>query len=427
MILLDLKSLLIAVSFCSAGLTLTFFVSWFVSKADRVLRTWAIGAAFLVVSTSAYSAFVNQFSPESGIASFTALLIGFVFFLGAASQFQSGVLPLKRMAAVAVVTSVMTAVPMLMGYDGVCYILFNLMVMAILTATAWEYWRWRAESPLLITTLAALYVIAGVSFGLCAIVLIGQQSWIMHHAPDNWAESVNMVVCLAGTAAIGALSLALNQVRLTHRHKRDAETDPLTGLYNRRAFFDRAADAYRSATIAVLVFDIDHFKRINDLYGHALGDFVLQSFANILTDAVRDGDLVARLGGEEFAVLLPDAPLKTALIVAERIRKKFAERRFLSDEKLFGSSVSVGISKLGPCTAINELMVQADAALYIAKRAGRNRVILFSSREELHRQTQSPAPIELERGRSDHAALYSAVAEAARRRSQRRGRLTRRI
>lgn len=427
MILLDLKSLLIALSFCGAGLSLTFFVSWIVSQADRVLRTWAIGAAFLVGSTLAYSAFVANFSPAAGIIAFTALLIGFVFFQAAAHQFRTGVLPVQRMTAVALAASAITAAPMLMGYDGVCYIVFNLVVVAILLATAWDYWRWRAESPLLITTLSALYVLVAMSFGLCAVVLLADGSWVMNHAPDNWAEKINMIVCLAAMAAIGALSLGLNQVRLTHRHKRDAETDPLTGLFNRRAFFDRSHDLRGASSIVVIVFDIDYFKQINDIHGHPLGDHVLQSFAGILTEAVRDGDLVARLGGEEFAVLLPDAPLKTALLVAERIRKKFAERRFLSGDKLFGSSVSVGISKLGDLTTLNELMVQADAALYVAKRAGRNRVILFSSREEVQRQKTATEPITVDGAEPDHSALYGIVAEAGRRHAQRKPRLTRRI
>jgi diguanylate cyclase (GGDEF)-like protein len=427
MILLDLKSLIIALSFSSAGLALTFFVSWFVSRTDRVLKTWAIGAVFLVVSTLAYCAFVNQFSRTAGIVSFTALLVGFVFFLGAAYEFRTGALPVKRMAVVALAASAITVAPMIAGYDGICYIVFNLAVMAILAATGWEYWYCRKESPLLLTTLSVLYVVAGVSFALCAAVLIGQQSWIMHHAPDNWAENVNLVICLADTAAIGALSLGLNQVRVTHRHKRDAETDALTGLFNRRAFFDRATDLRRSSTIAVVVFDIDHFKQINDIHGHPLGDLVLQAFASILAEAVREDDLAARLGGEEFAVLLPDAPLKTALIVAERVRKKFAERRFLSENELFSSSVSVGISKLGNRAILEELMIQADAALYVAKRAGRNRVILFSSRDDVRQQKQGTTPIDLESARPDHTGLYGAVAEAARHRSQRRGRLTRRI
>ncbi|MFA5955492.1 diguanylate cyclase [Hyphomicrobium sp.] len=427
MILLDYNSLLMALSFCSAGVALTFFVSWFVSQTDRVLMTWALGSAFLVVSILTYSNFISRYSPVMGIVSFSALEVGLVFFLSAACQFRTGVLPFMQMVAVALVASIATTAPMVLGYDGVCYIVFNFAAMLILCATGWEYWRCRAESPLLITTLSTLYVVGGLSFGLCAFALLQRQELVMNRVPDDWAENFNLIVCLVDTAAIGALSLGLNQIRVTRRHKRDAETDSLTGLFNRRAFFDRASDLPTSTTIVAIVFDIDHFKQVNDIHGHQFGDMVLQTFASILSEAVRDGDFAARLGGEEFAVLLPDATLKTSLIVAERVRKKFAERRFLSDDKLFSSSVSVGISKVGDHKTLNDLIVQADAALYVAKRSGRNRVILFSSPESVRRQKEGASPIELDISKGDQANLFGSVAEAARQQSQRKGRLTRRI
>src|SRR6185312_10330108 len=99
-------------------------------------------------------------------------------------------------------------------------------------------------------------------FSSLRCVLIGDRSWIMHHAPENWAETINLIVSLTDIAGIGALSLGLNQVRLARRHKRDAETDSLTGLFNRRALFERAKQL--PATVAVIVFDIDHFKQVND-------------------------------------------------------------------------------------------------------------------------------------------------------------------
>jgi predicted signal transduction protein with EAL and GGDEF domain len=169
------------------------------------------------------------------------------------------------------------AAPMFQGYDGLCYIAFNLAAMLILFATAWEYWRWRSEAPLLILTLSGLYVVTGLSFGLCAAALIDQGSWVMQHAPENWAENINLIVCLTAIAGIVALSLGLNQVRLARRHKRDAETDALTGLFNRRAFFNRAQSL--RAPVVVTVFDIDHFKQVNDVHGHQVGDVVLQTFA----------------------------------------------------------------------------------------------------------------------------------------------------
>lgn len=428
MILLDYHSLLIALSFCSAGVALTFFVSWLVSQTDRTLMTWALGSACLVVSIFAYSNFVDRYSPVMGIVSFAALETGLVFFLAAACQFRTSVLPLRLLVALAIGAAALTTLPMILGYDGISYIVFNSAAMVILCATGIEYWRCRAESPLLITTLSVLYVIGGLSFGLCAVAIIEQRGWIMNRAPDDWAENLNLIVCLVDTAAIGALSLGLNQIRVARHHKREAETDSLTGLFNRRAFFDRAGDFRAPTNVAVVVFDIDHFKQVNDVHGHQLGDVVLETFAAILREAIRDGDLAARLGGEEFALVLPEATLKTALLVAERVRKKFAERRFLSEDRLFGSSVSVGISKIGDHASLNDLMVQADAALYVAKRSGRNRVILFSSREDGHQQKQNTvSSAELDGPETDRADLYGAVAEAVRNQSQRKGRLTRRI
>jgi diguanylate cyclase (GGDEF)-like protein len=368
---------------------------------------------------------VDHFSPVVGVTSFAALLVSFVFFLGAAHQFRTGVLPLSRMAAIAAATIALMAPPMFQGYDGICYIVFNIAAMMILLATAFEYWCWRTESPLLIMTLTGLYALTGLSFGLCAAALLDQSSWIMHHAPENWAEKINLIVCLTAIAGIGALSLGLNQVRLARRHKHDAETDALTGLFNRRAFFDRA-QALR-ASVAVIVFDIDHFKQVNDVHGHQRGDVVLQTFANILTETVREGDLAARLGGEEFAVLLPDTSLKAALIVAERVRKRFAERRFTSEAMLFGSSVSVGISQIGARAELTVLMAQADAALYAAKRSGRNRVILYSDKSSFPLPTAGPL-IKLDISpMPDRSDLYKTVADTARRHSARKGRLTRRM
>jgi diguanylate cyclase (GGDEF)-like protein len=424
MILLDYNSLLIALSFCSLGVALTFFVNWIVSRSDRTLMTWALGSVCLVVSILAYSNFIANYSPFTGIVSFAALEIGLLFFLAAAMQFRTGEISFQHLIAFGLVAVVLMIVPMLLGYDGVCYVVFNLAAMFFLCATGLEYWRCRTESPLLITTLSMLYITGGLSFGLCAFALIQEGNWISNRPPDDWAENINLMICLVDTAAIGALSLGLNQIRVTHRHKRDAETDALTGLFNRRAFYDRAAEM-RPPSVAVIVFDIDHFKQVNDIHGHQIGDLVLQTFASILKEAIREGDLAARLGGEEFAMLLPEATLKTALLVAERIRKKFSERRFLSEDKLFGSSVSVGISKLGDYAVLNELMIQADAALYVAKRSGRNRVILFSSREDIRRQREAGSAMAIEN--ADRQQLYEAVAIAARKPSPRKGRLTRRV
>lgn len=381
-IVLDYNSLLIALSFCSAGLAVTFFVSWFVSRADHVLLTWGIGVSFLFVSLLAYDYFVARFSPLTGMIAFAAMLTGLTFFMGAGRQFRTGRIPLRTLAAVAAISIAAMAVPMLQGYDGLSYLALNIGATAILLATAWDYWRWRQEAPALIITLAGLYALTGLSFLPCAAVLAWNGNWVLGHAPVNWAETINLGMCLTGIGGMGALSLGLNQVRLTQRHKRDAETDALTGLLNRRALMDRARRLQPPA--AIVVFDIDHFKQVNDVHGHHSGDAVLQTFAAILETAIRGEDMAARLGGEEFAIVLPGTTPLAALSVAERVRQSFTIHSFVSSAGNFTATVSAGVS-LAPVTHVDLaiLLQQADAALYEAKREGRNRVILYSDETSL--------------------------------------------
>ena len=149
--MLDYNSLLIALSFCSAGLAFTFFVSWFVSRSDSVLMTWGIGVAFLFVSLLFYRNFVVQFSPFGGVLAFSGLLIGLTLFMGAGRQFRSGVLPMRMMVLIAAASIAAMATPMLLGYDGISYIVLNIAAAAIMFATGLDYWCWRKESPTLTT------------------------------------------------------------------------------------------------------------------------------------------------------------------------------------------------------------------------------------------------------------------------------------
>ena len=375
--MLDYNSLLVALSFCSAGLAFTFFVSWFVSRADRVLMTWGLGVACLFVSLLFYRNFVVEFSPIGGVLAFSGLLIGLTLFMGAGRQFRSGNLPIPAMALIAAASIAAMAAPMLLGYDGISYVVLNLAAAAIMLATGLDYWRWRAESPTLILLLSMMYIVTAFSFVLCAVVLVYDGRWIMHHAPDGWAENINMAMCLTSIGGMGALSLGLNQVRQTRHHQRQAETDSLTGLFNRRALFDRTQ--HFCVPVSIVIFDLDHFKRINDIHGHQVGDTVLQTFGSLLAANVREIDLAARLGGEEFAVVLSDTDAGAAALIAERVREGFAAQQFISASGNFTCTLSAGISSWGE----NEpdmvaLLRQADMALYDAKRSGRNRVLLYS-------------------------------------------------
>lgn len=168
------------------------------------------------------------------------------------------------------------------------------------------------------------------------------------------------------------------QRRLIENLAREATTDPLTGLSNRRAF-DRALTREMETDGGgyLALFDLDHFKQINDLHGHATGDRMLTLFSTLLRGTVRAGDVVARLGGEEFGVLLRDVQLEQARVICERVRIRLAESEGRSTHgEVVRATVSVGLARLTSESSIEDAFRQADAALYRAKHGGRNQLAI---------------------------------------------------
>lgn len=179
--------------------------------------------------------------------------------------------------------------------------------------------------------------------------------------------------------AIGTafLVLVLAKERMVHIHKTAASTDSLTGLLNRRALCDGAQQLFsqqarKGEAVSVLIFDLDHFKSINDRLGHALGDETLRQFAATMTANMRASDLFGRLGGEEFAAIVP-ATLGEALTIAERVRCAFERAGEKVSGQPVGATVSVGAACGHPARGFDAILARADAALYRAKADGRNR------------------------------------------------------
>ena len=160
-----------------------------------------------------------------------------------------------------------------------------------------------------------------------------------------------------------------------------ATTDSLTKLKNRRAFFENGAKAVTMARrylsdLSVILLDIDHFKKINDSFGHSVGDDALVMVAQILLELSRTEDTVARIGGEEFAILLPDTNRLGTAVLAERIRSAIDREQFILGDKIVPITASIGIATFGvdPADSIDQLLGVADNRLYLAKNAGRNRI-----------------------------------------------------
>nr|WP_321267869.1 bacteriohemerythrin [uncultured Sulfurimonas sp.] len=158
--------------------------------------------------------------------------------------------------------------------------------------------------------------------------------------------------------------------------------DPLTGTINRRKFEELSQKELERSTryksdLSFLMLDIDHFKNINDTYGHAVGDEVLKHFASICLNMVRNIDIVARVGGEEFIVMLPETASKGAFIFAERFRKEIFDSTVIIEDDKINYTVSIGISMLNDDQSVNTILQRADKALYKAKESGRNRSIIY--------------------------------------------------
>ncbi len=206
-------------------------------------------------------------------------------------------------------------------------------------------------------------------------------TWLLMH----WIMTVPIAV--AGIWLLGAL--------LGGWHKRERRfesasvTDPLTRAFNRRRFMEqlhRLCESERAdeRPFAVAIFDLDYFKKINDTHGHATGDLVLQIVASVLKNTLREGDLVARFGGEEFAALLPRCSAESAFVIAERCRQAIESQRIPTKAKgITQISTSVGISiAVSSAVSAEEILEEADKALYQAKEAGRNRSVLSVGRHK---------------------------------------------
>ena len=203
----------------------------------------------------------------------------------------------------------------------------------------------------------------------------GETSLRLYPAGDFSTETKDLAAWLASQAAV-----ALENARLHDVVQRQAITDDLTGLVNRRRFIDALQSEIERARrfgshLTVVLADLDDFKRVNDEFGHHAGDDVLRSFADLVRSHVRDVDVPGRIGGEEFAILLPETGRVDAVSVAERMRHSLSVVPIpVAENRTVSVTSSFGVAELGPGQSGDDLMREADAALYRAKAEGKNRV-----------------------------------------------------
>jgi diguanylate cyclase (GGDEF)-like protein len=305
----------------------------------------------------------------------------------------------------------LSRIPAVQGSWDLRMLLSSGIITAYTWATAYEFWRGRSEP--LVSRWPAIFMF----FAHGALYLLRTPFGSMLAPVNNqifasvWITVLSFEALLF-TIAVAFILLAMAKERTEYRHKTDSLIDPLTGIANRRAFLqDAEVQLKRQMTeprpMAVLLLDLDNFKSINDRFGHAIGDRVLQMFAEVGSGCMRRFDIFGRLGGEEFAALLVDTSRERALAVAEQIRSSFVEVTGTVDGKPVVATVSIGVViSYDAVLDLSALLAQADHALYRAKDNGRNRIEIASIELILDRVKRASAA-------ADRAASAKAAAKSA--------------
>ncbi|HEY2210485.1 MAG TPA: GGDEF domain-containing protein [Bradyrhizobium sp.] len=340
------------------------------------LKWWGtaylLGAASVALWTLAASTLGEMFSV--GLNAVALVACGMVWNASRVFHGRKPNLPGLVLGAIAWIAAAMTLAP----ESSTMRMTIGAGIVAIYAAlTAAELWSERRRT--LQKRWPAIVVPVLHGFVLMLPILIGD---LLHPHGDMFSGSIWVTVFSIELVlyAVGTVFVIFMLVteRTVSAHRTAASTDPLTGMFNRRGFaeatsrvIEREAKAGRPVT--ALIFDIDHFKSINDRFGHPAGDEILKLFAGIVVNTLRITDLSGRIGGEEFAALLP-CSLEEGVVAAERVREAFESSGIVDETGPVDTTVSIGVAGGPAGTELEVLLAAADAALYQAKRGGRNRV-----------------------------------------------------
>ncbi|MBD8890520.1 GGDEF domain-containing protein [Roseibium litorale] len=258
------------------------------------------------------------------------------------------------------------------------YVIFNIAALALSGETLLFYIQGRNDGLRSRWGLIFSFSLLFLSFALRLSLNLAGEFGLVPPAIDTWMMSLHLGLVLIFVSANGAFSLALIYERIAADHKSAASRDPLTGVYNRREFFARLHTLLgnkASGSFAVILLDLDHFKQINDKLGHSTGDQVLQLTTATMQESMGSGHCLARIGGEEFAVLMPQATYEEAYNLAERIRIAIEKMPLPFTAEGTSLTVSAGLYHgTGNGLTPTDVLRQADERLYSSKNSGRNRV-----------------------------------------------------
>jgi diguanylate cyclase (GGDEF)-like protein len=377
---LDVHTLFLVTIYVEAILGLLLLFVWAQNMALRAVCWWGFAHMVRLVSIglfSMYEAVPNLISIDLANA---LLFTAFAVTWTGARVFDGRPVEPVYLVTGAVVWLLICRLPILAEDVNLRALIASGIIAGYTWLTAYEFWRGRDEP--LVSRWPAIILL--FTHGALFLLRTPMVALLPSLVSDSVFSSVWMTVlsfeALLLTISDAFILLAIAKERTELRHRTAAMVDPLTGVANRRSFLqDAALIAKRHIgnprPTAVLLIDLDHFKSINDRFGHAVGDSVLAIFAEAARKSMRGSDLIGRMGGEEFAAILVKTSRDKASEVAERIRASFAHLAQEVDGHRVEATVSIGLVHcLERTLDIAELLTRADHALYYAKERGRNRI-----------------------------------------------------
>lgn len=361
---------------------------WLLTPEEKALGYWSAFPALLV--TGIAGAVARGQIPDflSVELANVAVLLGYGMIWAGMRRFDHRRVRWRHLLAAPALWLVLCLFPFIRDSTATRVVVSTLMVAALVGLALAQTWRgWVQPSRPRFAVFVLLCVV--LALHLVRIPLLSTQ--VSGNQLTMYTDPRTAVAAISGigiTLFMNCALVLLVRERAEQVHRRAAHSDELTGLRNRRGFSEPArACCGEPGPVALMLLDLDHFKQINDRFGHATGDQVLKVFADVLRAHLRQVDLVARVGGEEFAALLPGADAMAAERAAARIRTAFAAAvgRLLGGDGEIACSASIGVACARFAAAgeaaeavnrLDTLMRRADAVLYEAKQAGRDRVVM---------------------------------------------------
>jgi diguanylate cyclase (GGDEF)-like protein len=376
---IDVSTLVVIATWIAALLGMFLLLTWISDRTSRALAWWStayiIGGSAVATWIPGHGVGIPVAKDVPGALLFLAL--GMIW-SGARLFYGRTVRPVALVAG-AVIWLVATKSALFAEGGSGRLLLSTLGIAGYMFLTAVEVWRDRRARPSP-RVQAILVPLLHASVFLCPVVLPTIMPWAVGaHAKGAWPTALTFATLLY---AVGGafLVLALMQDRSIRIYRDAASLDPLTGLLNRRAFLECARSliaehGQKQRPVTLLMFDLDHFKAINVRFGHAVGDDALRLFAGTACATMRIDDVIGRLGGEEFAAIVPGDG-DVAAGIAERVRMAFEAAGMEVSGRPLNATVSVGAAWTAQDIPVELLLAEADGALYRAKEAGRNRLEL---------------------------------------------------